>query len=230
MACNHFRRHGNLHALGSTDSAGFGHGNSLRVGHDNSCTGVHAYSRGASTHGNSRVSRGRDEPGGTKTLSTSTLSEVWLPAVIETSPLQQSSESLHDEAWVGRVQSSSLRISKDAEIGPGCVVTVSRLPTPDFATSSPGCRCEVRRWMGWTPMGKTAWSWVWLFRGALRGGDVLSALLAAGDWVKKGSYHTVWSIPPLSLCSLLVLARAWPRCLATDWWPLLSGCGGLSHL
>ena len=47
-------------------------------------------------------------------------------------------------------------------------------------------------------MGKTARSGVWLFR---EGGDVLSALLAAGDWVKKGSYHTAWSILPLSACS-----------------------------
>ena len=50
-------------------------------------------------------------------------------------------------------------------------------------------------------MGKTARSGLWLFRGALRGGDVFSSLLALCDWVKKGSYHTAWSVPPLSACS-----------------------------
>ena len=28
-----------------------------------------------------------------------------------------------------------------------------------------------------------------------------SSLLAAGDWVKKGSFHTAWSNPPLFACS-----------------------------
>ena len=49
--------------------------------------------------------------------------------------------------------------------------------------------------------GKTARSGLWLFRGALREGDVFSSLLASCDWVKKGSYHTAWSVPPLSACS-----------------------------
>ena len=35
-------------------------------------------------------------------------------------------------------------------------------------------------------MGKTDRSGLWLFRGALRGGDVFSSLLASCDWVKKG--------------------------------------------
>ena len=50
-------------------------------------------------------------------------------------------------------------------------------------------------------MENTARSGVWLFRGALRGGDVLSSLFASCDWVKKGPYHTAWSVPPLSACS-----------------------------
>ena len=44
-----------------------------------------------------------------------------------------------------------------------CVVTVSYHPSPDFGTSSSGCGREVRSWIGWTPMEKTAWSAVWLF-------------------------------------------------------------------
>ena len=50
-------------------------------------------------------------------------------------------------------------------------------------------------------MEKTDRSVLWLFRGALRGGDVCSSLLALCYWVKKGSYHTAWSVPPLSACS-----------------------------
>ena len=60
---------------------------------------------GANAHRNSRMERGREVSGETKTLSTSTLSRVWRPAVGENLPLQQASESLHEEAWVGRVNS-----------------------------------------------------------------------------------------------------------------------------
>ena len=57
---------------------------------------------------------------------------------------QQASGGLHDEAWAGRVGSSSLGISQEVEIETGCVVTVSYLPSPDFATSSPGPGREAR--------------------------------------------------------------------------------------
>ena len=163
-----------------------GHGNSHHVGHTNSCMGIHANSGGASAHGNSRVERRREVSGETKTLSTSTLSTVWRPAVGENLPLQQASESLHEEAWVGRVNSSNLKISQEVEINKVCVVTVSHLPTPDFTTSAPGCGSIVRSWLGWTLMGKLDRSGLWLFRGALRRGDVFSSLLASCDWVKKG--------------------------------------------
>ena len=85
-----------------------------------------------------------------RTLSTSNRCDAW--RVGELAPLQQASGSLRDEAWVGRVQSSSLRISQEVEIGPGCVVTVYRPPTLDFGTSSPGCGTEAWSWLGWTPM------------------------------------------------------------------------------
>ena len=73
---------------------------------------------------------------------------------------------------------------------------------------------------------------VWWFRSALRGGNFLSSLRAAGDWVKKGSYHTAWSVPWDSSCTcsyaygsgLLpghVLESGVGHCQ-----PL---CGGLSH-
>ena len=69
--------------------------------------------------GNSRVGHGHDDPAGTKTLTYEYSEPVWRLAVGETAPLQQASGSLHEEAWVGRVNSSNLRISQDVEIGPG---------------------------------------------------------------------------------------------------------------
>ena len=84
------------------------HGNSFGLVHDNSCIGIHANSSGTIACGNSR---GHDGRGEMKLLSTSSLSKVWRPAAGESAPLQQPSERLHEEAWAGRVQSSSLRIS-----------------------------------------------------------------------------------------------------------------------
>ena len=114
-----------LHARLSTNSCGVGHGNSHHVAHTNSCMGLHANSRGASAHGNSRVEGGHEVSGETKSSSTSTLSRVWRPAVGENPPLQQASESLHEEASVGRVNSSNLKISHEVEIDKGCGNCVS---------------------------------------------------------------------------------------------------------
>ena len=94
-----------LHARLSTNSCVIGHGNSHHVVRTDSCMGIHANSRGASAHGNSRIERGHEVSRETKTSSMSTLSRVWRPAVGENFPLQQASESLHEEAWVGRVNS-----------------------------------------------------------------------------------------------------------------------------
>ena len=123
-------------------------------------------------------------------------------------PSQQASGSLHDEAWAGRVGCLSLTISQEVEIETVCVVTVSYLPSPDFATSSPGPGGEVRSWIGWTPLEKNERSGVWLILGALQEGGVFPALSAAGDWVRKESCHT----------ALLVFVWAWHSCRATNYW------------
>ena len=39
--------------------------------------------------------------------------------------------------------------------------------------------------MGWSLMEKTDESGVWLFRGALKGENLFSSLVAAADWVKR---------------------------------------------
>ena len=60
---------------------------------------------------------------------------------------------------------------------------------PSFPPASLGPGREVGSWVGQTRLGKTARLGVWLFRGALQGERVFSALSAAGDWEKRGSYH-----------------------------------------
>ena len=56
--------------------------------------------------------------------------------------------------------------------------------------------------------------------------NLFSSLDVAGDWERKGSYHTAWAVPPLSSCSCSYLYKHGPaigphtgeRC-----WPLLAG-------
>ena len=95
-----------LHARLSTNSCVIGAWEFTTYGtrliHVWGCMLIHG---GAIAHGNSRMERGREVSGETKTLSTSTLSRVWRPAVGENLPLQQALESLHEEAWVGCVNS-----------------------------------------------------------------------------------------------------------------------------
>ena len=91
---------------------------------------------------------------------------------------------------------------------------------------SSGLGRVVRDMLGWSLMGKTDTSEVWLFRSAFRGENLLSFLRAAGDWVKKGSYHTAWSVPWDSSCTCsyaygrgpAIGPRTGERC-----WPLLAG-------
>ena len=108
---------------------------------------------------------------------------VGRPAVGEHASLEMSPGRVHDEAWAGRVQSSSLRISQEVEIETGCAVSVSYLPSPFFSPASPGPGKEVRSWIGWTRPGKTA-----------RSVCGFPALSAAGDWVKRRPYRTAFRV------------------------------------
>ena len=71
----------------------------------------------------------------------------------------------------------------------------------DLTSVLPGPGSEIRRELGWTEMEQTGRSGVWFFRGALQGEDLFSSLAVSGDWVRKGSYHTAWSVPGDSSCS-----------------------------
>ena len=69
---------------------------------------------------------------------------------------------------------------------------------------------------------KTARSGVWLFRVALRGGDVLSSLLAAGDWEKRDRTTQSARFLPTFCVFLLVLVRARHSHRATNWGAVLA--------
>ena len=84
----------------------------------------------------------------------------------------------------------------------------------------------IRNMLGWSQLEKTDRSGVWLFRGALQGENLFSSFDAIGDWERKGSYHTVRSVPCDSSCTCSYACGQGPaigqhteeRC-----WPLLAG-------
>ena len=59
----------------------------------------------------------------------------------------------------------------------------------------------LRTALGWTPLLCTPSSGVWLFRGAVRGEQLLAALVSSVDWVPRGTYRTAWAVEPRCLCS-----------------------------
>ena len=105
------------------------------------------------------------------------------------------------------------------EIVPRCAVMVASPTCPDNSLELPGPGRIIRNMLG-------SRSGVWLFRGALQGESLFSSLDAAGDWVRKGSYHTAWSVPLGSSCTCSYAYGQGPairpntgeRC-----WPLLAG-------
>ena len=163
--------------------------------------------------------------GGTKPRSMSTWEQVWCLSVEKLASLQQAPGRLHVETWAGRDKKPSLPISQVVEIMPVFADMVSRLLPPFISSVSPGPGREVRKGMGWSLMGKTARSGVWLFRGALWGSSAFFAFAAFANWVQKGSFLTAWAVTPLSSCSCSYLygrgtavgPQSGKRC-----WPLLA--------
>ena len=164
--------------------------------------------------------------GGTKSLSTCTRTGVRRPAVEKLASPQQASLKLHDETWAGLPMNLGPRIFREVEIVPGCAVRVACPSCPDGSPEPPGRGRVIRNMFGWSQMEKTERSWVWLFRGALQGENLFSSLCAAGDWVKKGSYHTAWSVPCDSSCTCSYAygqGRAIGPHTGKRCWPLLAG-------
>ena len=119
-----------------------------------------------------------------------------------------------------------MKFSQEEEIVTGCVVSGARPSCLDGSPEPPGPGRVIRNMFGWSQLEKTVRSGVWLFRGALRGENLFSSLCAAGDWVRKGSYHTAWAVPGDSPCTCSYAYGRGPaigphtgrRC-----WPLLAG-------
>ena len=148
---------------------------------------------------NSRWARGHCLRGGTKCTSTGSRDQVWLSDESKEYFSQQESESLHVEAWAD---------AKSPQKGfqvQGVMARCASVSLPfgfsDLTSVLPGPGSEIRKLLGWTQLEKTGRSGVWFFRGAYQGEDLFSSLAVSGDWVKKGSYHTAWSVPGDSLCS-----------------------------
>ena len=76
--------------------------------------------------------------------------------------------------------------------------------------------------LGWSMLEETDRSGVWLFRGAFEGENLFSSLDVAGDWEKKGSYHTAVVGPLWFFMLLFVRVRARPRYRATHWKAVLA--------
>ena len=182
-------------------------------GHHNACD-THNSQKSYSVHGacgvlNSENSVGDTEdgrrlfcvPGGAKSLSTSARSGVRRSAVCEFAHTQQTPLKMHVETWAGLLRNQGPKIFRELEIVPGCAVQVACPSCPDYSPQPPGTGRAIRNMLGWSKLEKTAGSGVWLFRGALQGKNLFSSLDVAGDWARKGSYHTAWAVPCDSSCT-----------------------------
>ena len=161
--------------------------------HANACTFLDALQ-------NSRRARGHCLRGGTKCMSTGTGAQVRLSDEIRGSLSHQEPESLHVETWAG-AQSLPQKGFQVQELEAWCASVSFPSCYSDLTSVLPVPGSEIRRQLGWTQLEKAGGSGMWFFRGAFQGEDLFSSLVVSGDWVKKGSYHTAWSVPRDSLCS-----------------------------
>ena len=186
--------------------------------HDSSCARLNALQ-------NSHLECGRHVQEGMKRSRTGSLCKVRLSAGKNRSFSQQQSRKVHGEVWAGLLKKQGPLSSREVEIVPGCAAMVACPSCPDNSIEPPGPGRVIRNMLGWSQLEKTARSGVWLFRGALQGESLFSSLVAAGDWVRKGSYHTAWSVPFLFFVLLFVCVRARPRYGATHWKAVLASSG-----
>ena len=95
-------------------------------------------------------------------------SGVRRPAVDESAHPQQTPSKLHDETWAGLLRDEGPKIFREVEIVPWCAVVVACPSCPDYSPEPPGRGRIIRNMLGWSQLGKTVRSGVWLFRGALK--------------------------------------------------------------
>ena len=211
----------NMH--GDVNSCGSVHGGGVHV----NSPWMHGNSRGALGHINSCHVHAAQVRGGTKAFSMSTRIGVRCPAVEKLASPQQAPGKLHDEVWASILHNQGPKIFREVEIVPGCAVRVACPSCPDHSPEPPGPGRIIRNMLGWSFEEKNeVGCGVWLYRGDFQGGNLFSLLDVAGDWVRKGSYHTAWAVPCDSLCTCSYSYGRGPaigphtgrRC-----WPLLEG-------
>ena len=91
--------------------------------------------------------------------------------------------------------------SWDVSVAEGCKVTVSAVYLPKKRPGPPAAGPLNRILFGWSRLLYTASSGIWIFRGALRGSQVLPALVSCFDWAVRGTYRTAWAVQPCCRCS-----------------------------
>ena len=100
----------------------------------------------------------------------------------------------------------------------------TKLRSAERSPVSPGPGEPLRSWLGWTPLLRTPSSGVWLFREAVRGEQLLAALVSTVDWVFRGFLpHCMGGSAALSL---LICVWAKGSCWATNWGTLLGAPPG----
>ena len=76
----------------------------------------------------------------------------------------------------------------------------SMLETPKWCSKLPGPGEPLRSALGWTPLLSTQSSGGWVFWWALRGEQLLAALVSSVDWVVRDAYRTAWAVTPRCRC------------------------------
>ena len=74
------------------------------------------------------------------------------------------------------------------------------MPSAGKSPESPGPGEDCRRLRGWTPLLRTQHSGGWVLREAVRGEQLLAALVSSVDWVVRGTCRTAWAVTPRCRC------------------------------
>ena len=158
--------------------------------------------------GHNSWEHGHETAGGTKTLNQSSgykggrsFVDTALGGAALEQYLRGAPKGTKVEAWEGRIFTCSRPTSWDVSVAEGCKVTVSAVYLPKKRPGPPAAGPLYRILFGWSRLLYTASSGIWIFRGALRGSQVMPALASCFDWVVKGTYRTAWAVQPCCRCS-----------------------------
>ena len=95
--------------------------------------------------------------------------------------------------------------SWDVSVAEGCKVTVSAVYLPEKRPGLLAAGPLYRILLGWSRLLYTTSSGIWIFRGALRGSQVLPALVSCFDCTVRGTCRTAWAVQPC--CRIFVWER-----------------------